>query len=111
MLSLIMNVMLWKNKSNLEKDYVKKIETLDEQIRLDESIIDSLENNISLRESLIDSLSFSHQEIIVEKVIEVDKVRELPLTESVEFLIEKLRDYEEDYNVYLMSSDSIALTW
>jgi hypothetical protein len=84
------------------------IETLDKQIRQNESIIDSLENIISLRESIIDSLSFLRQEVITEKVIVTREIRELPLSDGVEFLKEKLKEYEEDYEDYLMSGESIT---
>ena len=87
---------------------MQMIETLDKQIRQDESIIDSLENIISLRESLIDSLSFMQQEVHIEKIYMIQEVRELPLTESVEFLKEKLKEYEEEYENYLMFADSIT---
>lgn len=86
----------------------QKIETLDKQIRQNESIIDSLENVISLRESIIDSLSFLRQEVITEKVIVTREIRELPLSDGVEFLREKLKEYEEDYEDYLMSNESIT---
>ena len=86
----------------------QRIETLDKQIRQNESIIDSLENVISLRESVIDSLSFLRQEIRTEKVIVTREIRELPLSEGVEFLREKLKEYEEDYEEYLLFNECLV---
>lgn len=97
-----------KSQRQETAETMQMIETLDKQIRQDESIIDSLEKIISLRESVIDSLSFLHQEVLIEKVYVTQEVRELPLTDAVEFLNEKLKEYEEEYENYLMSIDSIT---
>lgn len=85
----------------------EKIDLLDETMKKNESIIDSLENKISQRESVIDSLSLVRKEIIIEKKVVIDEVRELPLTDAVEFLRKSLKDYEESFEVYYMS-DSIT---
>ena len=90
---------LYKLNGELEKSKQLEINLLNEKLRQNESIIDSLENNISLRESLIDSLSFSREKIIIEKKIVIDEVKTLPLTESVEFLSKKLKEYEEIFYV------------
>ncbi len=105
-LSVILLVLKPIKETNIEIS--QTIETLDKQIRQNESIIDSLENIISLRESIIDSLSFLRQEVITEKVIVTREIRELPLSDGVEFLKEKLKEYEEDYEDYLMSGESIT---
>ena len=87
----------------------QKIEYLDKQVKEGESIIDSLMVEISLRESVIDSLSSLRHEIVIEKVEKVLAVRELPLTESVEFLAEKLKEYEDSFENYYMLCDSISV--
>ena len=107
LLNTAVSVWYIKQLKTENTETLQKIETLDKQIRQDESIIDSLEKVISLRESLIDSLSFFRQEKVVEKVIKIKEVRELPLTESVEFLREKIKEYEEIYEEYLLPSDTI----
>ena len=77
---------LYTINQEITKVNVEKINLLDEKLRQSESIIDSLENTISLRESLIDSLSFSRQEVIIEKEVVINEVRELPLNDAVLFL-------------------------
>ena len=58
------------------------------------------------KESLIDSLSFSRQEIIIEKKIVIEEVKALPLTDAVEFLKENLKIYEEQNKFNSMSDHS-----
>lgn len=94
---------------NITKENLEKIDLLDLKLRQSESIIDSLENTISLRESLIDSLSFSRQEVIKEKKITIQKVKELPLDDAVLFLKEKLEEYEKSLENYYLYTDSIFI--
>lgn len=97
---------LYSSLSELKNLRQSEINLLDEKLRQNESIIDSLKNCISLRESLIDSLSFSRQEIIIEKKIVIEEVRALPLTDAVEFLKENLKIYEEQNKINSMSDHS-----
>lgn len=100
---------LYSVNQELTKVNVEKINLLDEKLRQSESIIDSLENTISLRESLIDSLSFSRQEVIIEKEVAISEVRELPLSDAVLFLRKAIEDYEKNLENYYLCPDSISL--
>lgn len=102
---------LYNTNLELEERRQHDINLLDEKLRQNESIIDSLENNISLRESIIDSLSFSRQEIIIEKKVVIDEVRALPITDAVEFLSKKLKEYEEIFEIDSLSDYSTILMW
>jgi hypothetical protein len=104
---VILGTMCYKYYTIIEQLEQEKIDLLDETMKKNESIIDSLENKISQRESVIDSLSLVRKEIIIEKKVVIDEVRELPLTDAVEFLRKSLKDYEESFEVYYMS-DSIT---
>jgi hypothetical protein len=99
---------LYTINQEITKVNVEKINLLDEKLRQSESIIDSLENTVSLRESLIDSLSFSRQEVIIEKKIVVNEVRELPLNDAVLFLRKEITEYEKNFEDYYLHPDSIA---
>ena len=108
-LLVFLGVVCYKLYSAMEQfKYLKQneINLLDEKLRRNESIIDSLKNDISLRESVIDSLSFSRQEVIIEKKVVIEEVRALPITEAVEFLKENLKIYEEMYKIDSMSDYS-----
>ena len=98
-----------RKAEKLIEENKQKIEYLDKQVKEGESIIDSLMVEISLRESVIDSLSSLRHEVIVEKKVEVLAVRELPLTESVVFLAEKLKEYEDCFEDYYMLCDSASV--
>ncbi len=100
---------LYTVNQNITKENLEKIDLLDLKLRQSESIIDSLENTISLRESLIDSLSFSRQEVIKEKKIIIQEVKELPLNDAVLFLKEKLEEYEKSLENYYLYTDSIFI--
>lgn len=102
---------LYDINKELEERRQQDINLLDEKLRQNESIIDSLENSISLRESIIDSLSFSRQEIIIEKKVVIEEVRALPTIDAVEFLRKKLKEYEEIFEIDSMSDYSTILLW
>jgi hypothetical protein len=51
---------------------------------------------ISSRESIVDSLKQTRQIIIKTREIEKENVKKLPVTEAVEYLKTKLREYEEE---------------
>lgn len=98
-LLIVLSIMcydLYSSLNDLKNLKQTEINLLDEKLRRNESIIDSLKNDISLRESLIDSLSFSRQEVIIQKEVVIEEVRALPLTEAVEFLRENLKIYEDN---------------
>lgn len=109
LLLIVLGIICYKlYSSKRELEYIKQqeINFLDEKLKRNESIIDSLENNISLRESLIDSLSFSYQNIIEEKKNITIDVKELPLTDAVQFLKENLKIYEEKTDPILLFDNS-----
>lgn len=58
--------------------------------------IDSLVNKIKEYEMINSCLRDSVREVIITRTIEVNAVKKLPLNESVEFLKQKLREYEEE---------------
>lgn len=105
---ILLGITCYKFYSAMEQYEQEKIDLLDETMKKNESIIDSLENKISQRESLIDSLSLDRQKIIIEKKVVIEEVRELPLTDAVEFLRKSLQEYEESFDVYNMSDSIIA---
>lgn len=70
---------------------VMKREILDYKVR-----IDSLQINIHEQEKEIDSLKNRRVSIEKEKIIEVDRVKKLPTTSGVEYLKEKIKDYEKE---------------
>ena len=102
---------LYNTTKELEEKRLQEINLLDEKLRQNESIIDSLENKISLRESIIDSLSFSRQEVIIEKKIVIEEVKTLPVTDAVEFLNEKLKVYEKIFEIDSLSNSDDILIW
>ena len=59
--------------------------------------IDSLVSLIKEYELINSCLRDSVREVIITRTIEVDVVKKLPLDKSVEFLKQKLREYEEEY--------------
>ena len=102
---------LYNTTKELEEKRLQEINLLDEKLRQNESIIDSLENKISLRESIIDSLSFSRQEIIIEKKIVIEEVKNLPVTEAIEFFSEKIKMYEDIFEIDSLSNSDDILIW
>ena len=73
------------------------IETLKIDIQKHEAIIDSLNKKLSFRESIIDSLLILRDKVKTEKIEKIEAVRKLPTTSGVEFLKQKLSEYEELY--------------
>ena len=58
--------------------------------------IDSLNNKIKEYEIINSCLRDSVRTVVITRTIEVDAVKKLPLTEGVEYLKQKLREYEEE---------------
>ena len=58
--------------------------------------IDSLNNKIKEYEFINSCLRDSVRTVVITRTIEVDAVKKLPLTEGVEYLKQKLREYEEE---------------
>lgn len=71
-------------------------DSLEHVILRNQETIDSLGNIISSRESIVDSLKQTRQMIIKTREIEKENVKKLPVTEAVEYLKTKLREYEEE---------------
>lgn len=70
---------------------------IEEVIKPEIERIDSLSNELDRRESIINRLRDSLKNVKVIRIYEVDSIRKLPTTEGVEFLRNKLREFESKY--------------
>ena len=70
---------------------------IEEIIQPEKQKIDSLTNEIKGREEIINRLRDSLKNIKIIRIYEVDSIRKLPTTEGVEFLRNKLREFESKY--------------
>lgn len=83
--------------TNKDRELRDSIETLRIDIQKHEAIIDSLNKKLIFRESIIDSLLILRDKVKTEKIEKIEAVRRLPTTSGVEFLKQKLSEYEELY--------------
>jgi hypothetical protein len=81
---------------DLEDTWKITRDSLEYVILRNQETIDSLGDIISSRESIVDSLKQTRQIIIKTREIEKENVKKLPVTEAVEYLKTKLREYEEE---------------
>lgn len=72
-------------------------DNIEEIIQPEKQKIDSLTNEIKGREEIINRLRDSLKNIKIIRIYEVDSIRKLPTTEGVEFLRNKLREFESKY--------------
>lgn len=72
-------------------------DNIEEIIQPEKQKIDSLTNEIRGREDIINRLRDSLKNIKIIRIYEVDSIRKLPTTEGVEFLRNKLREFESKY--------------
>ena len=97
---IVYNIIVSRCSENIDitKDtiYQDSIKVLEMKVLNTKSMVDSLLHEILDRESIIDSLLLSRKEIIIEKKIEVDRIKNLSTTSSIEYLNKKLRKYEND---------------
>lgn len=76
------------------KDMTEEIEKL---IQPEREKIDSLTLEIQGKEEIINRLRDSLKNMEVTRIYKVDSIRKLPTTEGVEFLRNKLREFESKY--------------
>lgn len=83
--------------NNRDKELQDSIEILRIDVQKNEAIIDSLNKKLIFRESIIDSLLILRNEVKTEKIEKIEEIRKLPITSGVEFLKQKLSEYEKLY--------------
>lgn len=79
------------------KEPIPPENNIEEIIQPEKQKIDSLTNEIKGREDIINRLRDSLKNIKIIRIYEVDSIRKLPTTEGVEFLRNKLREFESKY--------------
>lgn len=79
------------------KEPIPPENNIEEIIQPEKQKIDSLTNEIKGREKIINRLRDSLKNIKIIRIYEVDSIRKLPTTEGVEFLRNKLREFESKY--------------